>query len=339
MSGDPLLSVRDLSISFAVEGGTLRAVDRVSFDVLAGGAVALVGESGCGKSVTAQSILRLLPEPPARIDGGQILFEGRDLLRLAEPDMRAVRGARIGMVFQEPMTSLNPVYTVGFQITEAIHLHQRVSRAEARRRAIEGLVRVGFPDPQRHVDSYPHELSGGMRQRVLLAIALACGPALLIADEPTTALDATVQAQIMNLIAGLRDDGKMSLLLIAHDLALVANVADEVVVMYAGVVVERGPARAVLDAPAHPYTRALLASIPPRTHRTRGQRRAKLATIEGTLPDLRAPIAGCPFADRCPEVIDVCRTERPALRPVAGGDTLARCFVVEQGGPVSGSAT
>jgi oligopeptide/dipeptide ABC transporter ATP-binding protein len=331
MSGDPLLSVRDLSVSFAVEGGALRAVDRVSFDVPAGGAVALVGESGCGKSVTAQSILRLLPEPPARIDGGQILFEGRDLLRLAEPEMRAVRGGRIGMVFQEPMTSLNPVYTAGFQIMEAIRLHQRVSRAEARRRAIVGLERVGFPEPARNVDSYPHELSGGMRQRVLLAIALACGPALLIADEPTTALDATVQAQIMELIATLRDDGKMSLLLIAHDLALVANVADEVVVMYAGVVVERGPARAVLDAPAHPYTRALLASIPPRAHRTRGQRRAKLATIEGTLPDLRAPIAGCPFADRCPEVIDVCRTERPALLPVAGGQTLARCFVVEQG--------
>jgi oligopeptide/dipeptide ABC transporter ATP-binding protein len=338
MSGDPLLSVRDLSISFAVEGGALRAVERVSFDVPAGGAVALVGESGCGKSVTAQTILRLLPEPPARIDGGQILFEGRDLLCLAEPEMRAVRGGRIGMVFQEPMTSLNPVYTVGFQIMEAIHLHQRVSRTEARRRAIEGLVRVGFPEPQRNIESYPHELSGGMRQRVLLAIALACGPALLIADEATTALDATVQAQILELIAGLRDDGKMSLLLIAHDLALVANVADEVVVMYAGIVVERGPARAVLDAPAHPYTRALLASIPPRTHRTRGQRRAKLATIEGTLPDLRAPIAGCPFADRCREVIEVCRTERPALLPVAGGTTFARCFVVEQGGPLPGSA-
>jgi oligopeptide/dipeptide ABC transporter ATP-binding protein len=333
MSGEPLLSIRELSISFVTESGDLRAVDRLSLDVPAGGTVALVGESGCGKSVTAQSILRLLPVPPARVDHGQILFEGRDLLRLPEPEMRAVRGGRIGMVFQEPMTSLNPVYTVGFQIMEAVRLHRRVSRAEARRLAIDGLARVGLPEPARNVDSYPHELSGGMRQRVLLAIALAAGPALLIADEPTTALDATVQAQILDLVASLRDEAKMSLLLIAHDLALVGSVADEVVVLYAGTVVEQGPVRVVLEAPAHPYTRALLASIPPRTHRTRGHRRPKLATIEGTLPDLRAKADGCRFADRCPHVMDKCRAEEPLLLPLPGRtSTLARCFLVEPGG-------
>jgi len=329
----PLLSLRDLSISFATDGGILRAVDRVSFDVPAGGTVALVGESGCGKSVTAQAILRLLATPPASIDGGQILFEGRDLLTLPERAMREVRGGRIGMVFQEPMTSLNPVYTVGFQLIEAIRLHRKVSRGEARRLAIEGLARVGFPEPARHVDGYAHQLSGGMRQRVLIAMALACSPALLIADEPTTALDATVQAQILELLQKLRDEGGMSLLLIAHDLALVAEIADEIVVLYAGVVVERGPARALLAAPAHPYTRALLASVPPRTHRTRGQRRVKLPTLAGTLPDLRSPPTGCRFQDRCAEVMDRCRTETPALVLAgdgAGGEpTLVRCFAVE----------
>ncbi len=325
---DPLLSIRDLSISFATESGVLRAVDRVSFDVPAGRTVALVGESGCGKSVTAHAVLRLLPEPPARVDGGEILFEGRDLLKLPERDLREVRGGRVGMVFQEPMTSLNPVYTVGFQLMEATRLHRRVSRREARRLAIEGLARVGFPEPARHVDSYPHELSGGMRQRVLIAMALACGPALLIADEPTTALDMTVQAQILALLQDLREDAGMSLLIIAHDLALVGEIADEIVVLYAGVVVERGPARAVLGAPAHPYTRALLASVPPRTHRVRGQRRARLPTLEGTLPDLSAPPSGCRFQPRCPEAMDRCRAEIPALFPVGDG-AAARCFLVE----------
>jgi peptide/nickel transport system ATP-binding protein len=324
------LSIRDLSISFAAEGGALYAVDRVSFDVPAGRTVALVGESGCGKSATAQAILRILPTPPASIDGGQILLGDRDLLKLPERAMREVRGGRVGMVFQEPMTSLNPVYTAGFQIMEAIRLHRRVSRGDARREAIEGLARVGFPEPQRHVDSYPHELSGGMRQRVLIAMALACRPGLLIADEPTTALDATVQAQILDLLQRLREEDGMSLLLIAHDLALVGEIADEIVVLYAGVVVERGPARAVLDAPAHPYTRALLASVPPRTHRTRGVKRAPLPTIEGTLPDLRSPPPGCRFQGRCPLVMDRCRVETPDLLPAGDQGTLARCFAVEE---------
>jgi oligopeptide/dipeptide ABC transporter ATP-binding protein len=328
---DPLLSIRDLSVTFATDGGRLLAVDRVSFDVPRGGTVALVGESGCGKSVTAHSILRLLPSPPARIESGEILLEGRDLLKLPEPEMRAVRGGRIGMVFQEPMTSLNPVYTVGFQIAEAIRLHRDVSRSEARKLAIEGLTRVGFPEPARRIDSYPHELSGGMRQRVLIAIALAVGPALLVADEPTTALDATVQAQILELLAKLREASGLSMLLIAHDLALVSEVADEIVVLYAGVVVERGPAREVLGAPSHPYTRALLRSLPPRAPRARGQKGRKLPTIEGSLPDLRSPPAGCRFQDRCADVTARCRVEPPSLVPVRGTGQLARCFVVEEG--------
>jgi oligopeptide/dipeptide ABC transporter ATP-binding protein len=213
---------------------------------------------------------------------------------------------------------------------EAVRLHHRASRSEAKRLAIEGLARVGFPEPARHVDSYPHALSGGMRQRVLIAMALACRPALLVADEPTTALDATVQAQILDLLQKLRDESGMSLLLVAHDLALVSGVADEVVVLYAGVVVEQGPARAVLDAPAHPYTRALLASVPPRTHRVRGQRRVKLATIEGALPDLRALPPGCRFQDRCPDAIARCLTDDPELLPVPGAAGVrARCFVVQ----------
>jgi oligopeptide/dipeptide ABC transporter ATP-binding protein len=335
VSDEPLLSIRDLSVSFVGDGGALRAVDHVSFDVPRGGTVALVGESGCGKSVTAQSILRLLPTPPARVDGGQVLLEGKDLLALPEREMRAVRGGRVGIVFQEPMTSLNPVYTVGFQIMEAIRLHRDVSRREARRLAIEGLTRVGFPEPERRVDSYPHELSGGMRQRVLIAIALACSPALLIADEPTTALDTTVQAQILELLRGLREETGMSLLLIAHDLGLVGDIADQIVVLYAGVVVERGPARDVLAAPSHPYTRALLRSRPPRSSppRARGQTGRRLPTIEGALPDLRSPPPGCRFQARCPDVMDRCRIEPPVLLTAGAGpgEVLGRCFLLEGG--------
>ena len=327
--GAALLSIRDLSVSFATEAGALRAVERVSFDIPKGRTVALVGESGCGKSVTAQSILRLLPSPPARIDGGEIVFEGRDLLKLPERELCEVRGGRVGMVFQEPLTSLNPVYTVGFQIMEAIRLHDRVSRSEARRRAIEGLARVGLPEPSRNVDAYPHQLSGGMRQRVLIAMALACGPALLVADEPTSALDMTVQAQILELLRELREAAGMSLLLIAHDLALVGEIADEIVVLYAGVVVERGPARAVLGSPSHPYTRGLLGSIPPRGHKVRGQRREKLPTIEGTLPDLRSPPVGCRFHPRCPEAMDRCRTESPPFFAGSEPGSVARCFLCE----------
>jgi oligopeptide/dipeptide ABC transporter ATP-binding protein len=327
---EALLSVRDLTVSFATDGGVLRAVDRVSFDVHRGRTVALVGESGCGKSVTAQSILRLVPCPPGRIEGGEIRLEGRSLLDLPEREMRAVRGGRVGMVFQEPMTSLNPVYTVGFQIMEAIRLHRRVSRGEARKLAIEGLARVGFPEPARRVDSYAHELSGGMRQRVLIAMALACSPALLIADEPTTALDTTIQAQILDLLDALKAGSQMSLLLIAHDLAVIAEIADEIVVLYAGVVVERGPARAVLSAPEHPYTQALLRSLPPRTYRVRGQKGRRLPTIEGAVPDLRRPPPGCRFQDRCPEVVSRCLTDAPDLVISADTGAAVRCFVAEE---------
>lgn len=327
----PLLRIRDLTVSFATYGGALRALDGVSFDVDQGRVVALVGESGCGKSATAHSILRLLASPPARLDRGEVRFEGRDLLHLTEREMRAVRGARIGMVFQDPMTALNPVYTVGFHLIEAIRLHHKVSQFEARKRAIAGLERVGFPDPATRVDSYPHELSGGMRQRALIAIALACSPVLLIADEPTTALDATIQAQILELLRKLRAELGMSLLLIAHDLGVVASIADEVVVLYAGVVVERGPTASLLKSPAHPYTRALLRSLPPegpeafRAHRKKGQ---SLPTIEGTLPDLRSPPPGCRFQARCPEVIDRCKTEAVPLTHRHGGGEV-RCFLAE----------
>jgi peptide/nickel transport system ATP-binding protein len=285
--------------------------------------------------VTALSILRLLPEPIGAVEAGSIELEGQDLLGLRERDMRAVRGGKIAMIFQEPMTSLNPVYTIGAQIAEAIRLHRRASRAEARRQAEEMLRRVGFPEPARRMDSYPHELSGGMRQRVMIAMALAPGPALLIADEPTTALDMTTQAQILELLDGLQAELGMSLLLIAHDLALVAELAGEIVVLYAGQVVERGPARAVLSAPAHPYTRALLRSIPPtgpRAFRARGQRGRRLPTIGGAPPDLRAPPAGCRFADRCEEAFDRCRAEAPALAAI-GADSAqhARCFLVSTG--------
>jgi peptide/nickel transport system ATP-binding protein len=327
----PLLCVRDLVVTFATDGGALRALDGVSFDVPRGRTVALVGESGCGKTVTALSVLGLLPEQSATVVAGSIALDGVDLLTLGEREMRAVRGARAAMVFQEPMTSLNPVYTVGAQIAEAIRLHRRVSRDAARHAAIGLLRKVGFPQPETRVDSYPHELSGGMRQRVMIAIALAPGPALLIADEPTTALDMTTQAQILELLDRLKAETAMSLLLIAHDLAVVAELADEVVVLYAGVVVERGTARDVLRAPAHPYTQALLRSLPARGfrgHRVRGEKARRLPTIAGALPDLRDPPPGCRFQDRCEAVFDRCRKEAPELYPVAPGPRphAARCF-------------
>ena len=278
--------------------------------------------------------MRLIPSPPGRIDRGQILFEGQDLLGLSEREMRRIRGGRVGIVFQDPMTSLNPVYTVGAQIIEAIRLHRAVSRKEARRLAIEGLGQAGFPRPAERIDSYPHELSGGMRQRVLIAIALACSPALLIADEPTTALDATVQAQILELLRNLRRSLGMSLLIISHDLGVVSEVADEIVVLYAGKVVERGAVIDLLHAPQHPYTQALLRSIPPMgpgAYRVRGQKARRLPSIEGAPPDLRAPPPGCRFHPRCSEVMDRCRVEAPLLYPT-GPEAEARCFLVEPKG-------
>ncbi len=323
-----LLEVDDLAVAFTTEGGDLRALDGVSLEVRRGETVALVGESGCGKTATALSILRLLPTPPAKVLRGDVRFEGQSLFALDARGMQRVRGGQIGLVFQEPMTALNPVYTIGFQVAEAISLHEKISRKEVRRRAIEALRRVRFPDPERAFSAYPHELSGGMRQRALIAIALAAGPKLLIADEPTTALDATLQAEILDLLRALRDELGLAVLLIAHDLALVSEIASEIVVLYAGVVVERGKTRAVLDAPQHPYTRALRASVPPeRAYRVRGQKGRKLATIEGTLPDLRAPPPGCRFAARCPDVFERCRSETPEMFPTEGGE--ARCFLLD----------
>lgn len=336
----PLLSVRDLAVSYATaEGGKLHALDGVSFDVPSGKTVAIVGESGCGKTATALSIMRLLPAPSATIERGRILFQGEDLLGLSERNMQRIRGGKIGMVFQEPLTALNPVYTVGAQIIEAIQLHDRMSRSASRRRAIDLLHRVGFSRPEERIDSYPHELSGGMRQRVLIAMALAAGPRLLIADEPTSALDMAIRAQIMVLLGDLSRELGMSLLVITHDLAFVSDIADELVVLYAGTVVETGPPSRVLSDPLHPYTQALLQSVPPTSNfRVRGQRRAALPTIEGALPDLRSSVVGCRFASRCPKVMDRCRQETPSIVPLHSNKGAVRCFLHDSTRGTTGSA-
>jgi peptide/nickel transport system ATP-binding protein len=331
-SSVPLLRVRDLVTSFRTENGVLRAVDEVSFDVPEGATLGIVGESGCGKSVTALSILRLIPHPQGAIERGAIELRGKDILRLSEREMQEIRGNEISMIFQEPMTSLNPVYTVGAQIIEAIRLHQKKSRREARERAIEMLRLVGIPAPETNVDAYPHQLSGGMRQRVMIAMALACEPSLLIADEPTTALDVTIQAQILELIGNLRSKLKMGIVLITHDLGVVAEVASHVVVMYAGRIVECAPVGRLFEHPRHPYTRGLLRSLPSfqplaATATSDGPpRRARLPVIEGIVPDLMALPPGCRFADRCPMVISDCRIAEPLLEPVDGADHLARCI-------------
>jgi oligopeptide/dipeptide ABC transporter ATP-binding protein len=335
----PLLRVHDLVTSFRTDAGVLRAVDGVSFDVPKGKTVSLVGESGCGKSVTSLSILRLLPSPPARIESGSVELAGRNLLDLSEREMRSVRGNAISMIFQEPMTSLNPVYSVGTQIVEAIRLHQNKSRRDARIRAIEMLRMVGIPEPQTTVDAYPHELSGGQRQRVMIAMALACEPELLIADEPTTALDVTIQAQILELLRSLQDKLGMSIVLITHDLGVVAENAEHVVVMYAGRVVESAPSHDLFASPRHPYTRGLLESrphVPRQNHgvatahpepphgRGRNQRK-RLPTIEGMVPDLRHLPPGCRFADRCPMRVAACTEREPELVEVSPG-RWARCI-------------
>ena len=324
MGDSPLLRVRDLVTSFATDTGVVRAVDQVSFEVPRSATVALVGESGCGKSVTALSIMRLVASPPGRIESGAVELEGRDLLRLSEREMREVRGNLVSMIFQEPMTSLNPVYTVGWQIGEAIVLHERKSRRQARARALELMRLVGIPEPETNIDAYPHQLSGGQRQRVMIAMALACQPKLLLADEPTTALDVTIQAQILELLRDLQQRLAMSVLLITHDLGVVAENAERVVVMYAGRVVESAPVRELFAKPMHPYTRGLLDSIPQAGHATGEPRRRRLRTIEGIVPDMRSLPPGCRFADRCPMRIEACENE-PPLEDVAPGRT-ARCW-------------
>jgi peptide/nickel transport system ATP-binding protein len=328
---DSLLSVRGLATAFHTDRGLVHAVDEVSFDVDEGSSLAIVGESGCGKSVTALSIMRLVPEPPGEILSGELLFRGRDLLKLPEKEMRGVRGAQISMIFQEPMTSLNPVYTVGSQIVEAIRIHRRVSRRAARDRAVEMLRLVGIPSAEERVSAYPHQLSGGMRQRVMIAMALSCEPALLIADEPTTALDVTIQAQILDLLRRLQSELKMSVIFITHDLGVVAEFASQVVVMYAGRVVETGTVEKLFAEPLHPYTRGLLKSMPPIgvLHHQGGLRR--LPTIEGLVPDPAHLPPGCRFAERCalraekPAGWERCTEEEPELVQVPEGRT-SRCY-------------
>ncbi|MEZ4232492.1 MAG: ABC transporter ATP-binding protein [Polyangiaceae bacterium] len=324
---EALLSVKHLRTSFPAESGKVFAVDDVSFEVGQGETLAIVGESGCGKSMTAFSVLRLVPHP-GKIESGELVFQGQDLARLSEKDMRSVRGARISMIFQEPMTSLNPVYSVGSQIGEVLRLHRKLSRRQARLRAVELLKLVGIPSPESRVDSYPHQLSGGMRQRVMIAMALACEPALLLADEPTTALDVTIQAQILDLLRRLQGELGMSIVFITHDLGVVAEFASRVVVMYAGRVVENASVKELFRAPQHPYTRGLLASVPPMGG---GERPPRLNTIEGVVPSLAELPKGCRFAARCalrrdggPE-FKRCEEEEPDLLPVSSGHA-SRCF-------------
>ena len=323
----PLLSVRDLQTYFFTEDGTTRAVDGVSFDVFPGETLGIVGESGCGKSVTALSIMRLLPPSIGRTVGGSVSFEGKDLLALGEAEMRAIRGNRIAMIFQEPMTSLNPVLTIGHQIAESVRIHQDASQAQARERAAAMLRLVRIPDAERRLDDYPHQFSGGMRQRVMIAMALACNPKLLIADEPTTALDVTIQAQILKLMLELKERTGSAVVLITHDLGVIAETCQRVIVMYAGRKIEEAPILELFDRPAHPYTRGLMASIP-RYGGGRARKR-RLAEISGIVPSLREPIEGCAFAPRCVYAAERCRVEAPPLRGVGGGHVAACHFADE----------
>jgi len=315
----PLLEIEGLATEFRTEAGKVRAVDGVSFAVPKGRTLGVVGESGCGKSVTALSILRLI-QSPGRIAAGKVVYAGKDLLALPEKEMRQIRGNKISMIFQEPMTSLNPVFTTGEQVAEAVRLHQRVGRRAALDRAVEMFRLVGIPSPEERIGAYPHQMSGGMRQRVMIAMALACGPDLLIADEPTTALDVTIQAQILELLQRLQRELGMSILLITHDLGVVAETCEEVVVMYAGRVVEQAPVKELFARPRHPYTAGLLGSIP---SLGRGEAKKRLQEIPGMVPALGELPPGCKFQDRCPRVQDGCRGEEP---PLEGADHHFRCY-------------
>jgi peptide/nickel transport system ATP-binding protein len=320
-----LLSVRDLRTHFFNADGVTRAVDGVSFDIGAGETLGIVGESGCGKSVTALSIMGLLPARLARILGGEIMFDGRNLLDLDEPAMREIRGNRIAMIFQEPMTSLNPLLRVGEQIAEALRIHTGVGVRRARNKTVEMLRLVRIPDAERRLDDYPHQFSGGMRQRVMIAMALACDPKLLIADEPTTALDVTIQAQILKLLIELKARTGAAIILITHDLGVVAETCQRVIVMYAGRKIEEATVEALFARPAHPYTRGLLAATP---RRGLGAGATRLAEIPGLVPSLREPIAGCTFAPRCPLADERCRRESPNFAAIAPGHGVA-CFAAE----------
>ena len=323
---EKLLSVRDLKTHFFNADGVTRAVDGVSFDVAAGETLGIVGESGCGKSVTALSVMRLLPEKIARIVEGSILFEGQDLAALDEKAMRAIRGNRIAMIFQEPMTSLNPLLRVGEQIAEALRIHTGADRRAAREKAARMLRLVHIPDAEKRLDDYPHQFSGGMRQRVMIAMALACDPRLLIADEPTTALDVTIQAQILKLLIELKARTGAAVVLITHDLGVVAETCQRVIVMYAGRKVEEASVEALFDHPAHPYTQGLMAATP---RRGRAASVRRLAEIRGLVPSLREEITGCPFAPRCALVEEQCRREAPRFTEIAPSHGVA-CFVAQR---------
>ncbi len=318
----PLLDVRGLTTTFATSDGPVAAVDAIDFSVDRGQVLGIVGESGCGKSVTSLSVLGLVPNPPGLVASGQVWFDGTDLTTLSECQMRAYRGNRISMIFQEPMTALNPVFTIGDQIGEGLRLHRGLSKKAANQAAVELLTQVGIPSPERRIKEYPHQLSGGMRQRVMIAMAIACEPDLLFADEPTTALDVTIQAQILDLLAELKHRTGMALVLISHDLGVIAQVADRVAVMYAGRIVEEATTRDLFKSPAHPYTRGLLASLP-------GTRSGgRLAAIPGQVPTLAELQPGCKFKDRCGDVMAACDGPEPALVQVGEGHK-ARCFLHE----------
>jgi len=303
-----LLDVRGLTTAFQTGRGEINAVEDVSFSVAPGEILGIVGESGSGKSVTALTIMGLLPQPPARIVAGQVMFEGQELTKLSDRQMQRIRGPGISMIFQEPMTSLNPVFTIGDQITETIKAHERLSQSDLRKRAVEMLDKVGIPSAVRRMDDYPHQMSGGQRQRVMIAMALACRPRLLIADEPTTALDVTIQAQILDLLMDLRDETGMSVMIITHNMGVIAETADRVVVMYSGRIVEQAPVATIFDAPRHPYTRGLLECVP-----SLGDDRPRLAAIPGTLPEPGRRPPGCRYSPRCAHAIEACRAAIPPL--------------------------
>lgn len=322
MKDETVLSVENLVTSFKVSGREINAVDNCSFIVKKGKTLGIVGESGCGKSVTSQSLMRLIPNPPGKISSGNIIFENKNLLSLSESEMRSVRGNKISMIFQEPMTSLNPVYTIGNQIAEVFTLHKGATRKEARALSIEMLQLVRIPSPEKRIDDYPHQLSGGMRQRVMIAIALACKPSLLIADEPTTALDVTIQAQILALMNNLQKENGMSTILITHDLGVVAETCDDVVVMYAGKIVEQASTKEIFANPKHPYTIGLLNSIP-----KLGEKKHRLNTIPGIVPSLSNLPQGCRFQDRCSLASNECKIKEPELKTLNNEKKVA-CFKV-----------
>ena len=322
MKNNNLLDIQSLKTYFSVRGQTAKAVDDINLTIQAGQTLGLVGESGCGKSVTAHSIIQLIPDPPGKIVGGKIFFEGDNLLEYSEKKMRKIRGNRISMIFQEPMTSLNPVFTVGDQVAEVIRLHQRLSRKDTQERVIEMFQLVGIPAPEVRLNDYPHQMSGGMRQRVMIAMALACSPKLMIADEPTTALDVTIQAQILDLMNKLKEETGAAILFITHDLGVIAEMAQNVAVMYAGKRMEFADVDTIFSNPKHPYTVGLLESIPTVGRKTSD---GKLSTISGTVPSLFNLPSGCLFSDRCPDVFDDCRKVEPKMYN-AGENHIARCL-------------